>query len=64
MIQLIRRFFDDVHWLASSSVFSESPEPREIVVTLSPEDRALLANYRRRRPSVKKEAAREKEISL
>lgn len=58
MIQLIRRFFDDIHLIAEVLKYGG------VAVSLSPEDRSLLANYRRRRPSVKKEAAREKEVSL
>jgi hypothetical protein len=53
MIQLIRRFFDDIHRLAN--LLCNQPSPQQIVVILSPEDRDLLANYRRRRPAVKKE---------
>jgi hypothetical protein len=60
MIQLIRRFFFDVHRIANVlcdyfPVFVEPQKAHQISVILSPEDRALLANYRRRRPSVKKE---------
>lgn len=47
MLKLVRRFFEDIHRIATLG----------ITVTLSPEDRTLLANFHRRRPSVKKEAA-------
>lgn len=54
MIRLIRRFFDDIHRLANAV---NANRMQDMLVTLSPEDRTLLANFHRRRPSVKKEAA-------
>lgn len=47
-MKLLKRFFDDVHLIAHT--------PHDITVMLSQEDRNLLANFHRRRPSVKKEA--------
>jgi hypothetical protein len=54
MIRLIKRMFDDVHRLAN---FVTANPPQETYVFLSPTDRDLLMNFRRRRPSMKKEAA-------
>lgn len=53
MIQLIRRFFEDINRIANAV---NANRTQDISVTLSQEDRNLLANFHRRRPSVKKEA--------
>lgn len=50
MIHLLKRFFEDIHRIANATFIQQ-----EVSVTLSQEDRDLLANYRRRKP--KKEVA-------
>lgn len=54
MIRLLNRFFDDIHRLAN---FVTANPMQDTLVSLSQHDRDLLANYRRRKSSVKNPAA-------
>lgn len=50
-MKTLKRFFDDIHRLAN---FVTANPPQEVLVVLCNEDRSLLANFRRRKPSVNK----------
>lgn len=52
-MKILKRFFEDIHRIADCMAANRM---QDMLVTLSPEDRTLLANFHRRRPSVKKEA--------
>jgi hypothetical protein len=52
-MKTLKQFFDDIHRIAECIAANRT---QETLVRLSQEDRDLLANFRRRKPSVKKEA--------
>jgi hypothetical protein len=54
MIQLVRRFFEDIHRIAN---FITANPQQDTTVTLSPEAIESLANFRRNKPRAKKEVA-------
>lgn len=50
-MKTLLRFFDDIHRIAN---FVTANPTQDMLVRLSQDDRDLLANFRRRKPSVKK----------
>lgn len=50
-MKTLKQFFEDIHRIADCMAANRM---QETLVRLSPEDRELLMNFRRRRPAAKK----------